>query len=115
MSSSPPTRRATQPISAIATLGVGGTAVRGGGGRGGGGRRGGGRGGGRGGDGDGTDVSKQYCFSFSKGFGPCASCAPGSACKRGGRIHACHIRGGAHKAKDCKQKAKKEKKEEGER
>ena len=83
-------------------------------GRGGGGRRGGGRGSGRGGDGDGADVSKQYCFSFSKGFGPCASCAPGSVCKRSGRIYACHICGGAHKAKDCKQKAKKEKKEEGE-
>ena len=81
---------------------------------GGGGRRGGGRGGGRGGSGDGNDVSKQYCFSFSKGFGPCASCAPGSVCKRGGRLPACHLCGGAHKAKDCKQKQKKEKKEEGE-
>ena len=79
-------------------------------GRGGGGNRGGGS---RGGGSGSTDVSKQYCFSFSKGFGPCAACEPGSVCKRGGRIHACHICGGAHKGKDCKQ-AKKEKKEEGE-
>ena len=79
--------------------------------RGGGGNRGGGN---RSGGGGGTDISKQYCFSFSKGFGPCAACEPGSVCQRGGRLHACHICGGAHKGKNC-DKAKKEMKEEGEK
>jgi hypothetical protein len=80
----------------------GGRGRGGGGGRGRGG--GGGGGGGRGGRGQ-VPLDQQACYSFSKGFGDCAECEPGSACK-GGRAHKCHLCGEAHTMKECSKKGK---------
>ena len=57
------------------------------------------------GTGKGKSKGEQICFGFSKGYGPCASASPGSACKEG-RKHACHVCGGNHsaKTKGCKPK-----------
>ncbi len=43
------------------------------------------------------DISQTSCFSFSKNNGPCANAAPGSTCPQG-RMHKCHLCGGAHQA-----------------
>ena len=55
--------------------------------------------------GGGGDTSKQCCYSFSKGFGTCKDCEPGSSCPTG-RQHKCHLCGGAHKAAACPKKKK---------
>ncbi len=47
------------------------------------------------------------CFSFSKGYGPCAKLKAGSKCKQKvPRSHKCHVCGGPHSAKEkgCKPK-----------
>ena len=46
----------------------------------------------------GRDTSKEYCFPWNEG-----KCKSGSVCPNG-RIHACKICGGNHKATDCSQK-----------
>ena len=69
--------------------------------------RGAGRGAGGGGGGGGAVDPNSSCFSFSKGFGPCAGMPAGSPCK-GGRSHKCHICGGTHPAAECPKKPKKE-------
>ena len=49
------------------------------------------------------------CFSFSKGYGPCAKMKAGSKCKQKvPRAHKCHVCEGAHSAKEkgCKPKKK---------
>ena len=70
------------------------------------GRGNGGNRGGRGGGGAAAAVDpNSSCFGFSKGYGPCAGCAPGSPCV-GGRTHKCHLCGGAHKAATCPKKKK---------
>ena len=56
--------------------------------------------------GGGGDTSKQCCYSFSKGYGACKDCEPGSSCPTG-RQHKCHLCGGAHKAAACSKKDKK--------
>ena len=61
------------------------------------GRRSGGGGRGQKNSGGGGDKSKEDCYSFSKGFGACTGCEPGSSCSAG-RKHRCDICGGAHKA-----------------
>ncbi len=50
-------------------------------------------------------VLEAACFSYSKGYGPCAKMKAGSKCKQKvPRTHKCHCCGGAHSAKEkgCK-------------
>ena len=49
--------------------------------------------------------TEETCYSFSKGFGACKGCEPGTTCKtKPGRLHRCHGCGGAHTHKDCPKK-----------
>ena len=52
------------------------------------------------------DTNSQACYSFSKSYGACKDCEPGSSCAAG-RQHKCHLCGGAHKAAACPKKKKK--------